>query len=74
MNEARLTIDRLTASATALDAWHEGSRRGPRPPGRLRPHRPEPLGLATRLWATPLYRLLVDPDGRPLRMRLAKKF
>jgi phosphatidylserine/phosphatidylglycerophosphate/cardiolipin synthase-like enzyme len=64
----------LTASAEALDAWHEGGRRGPRPPGRLRPHRPEPLRLTTRLWATPLYRLLVDPDGRPLKLRLKKAF
>jgi hypothetical protein len=28
----------------------------------------------TRLWATPIYRLLDDPDGRPLRMRLKKAF
>ena len=53
--------------ADALDAWHEGGRKGPRPPGRLRPHRAEQLPLFTRLWATPVYRLLDDPDGRPLR-------
>ncbi len=64
----------LIERADALDAWHDGGRRGPRPPGRLRPHRPEKLGRFTRLWATPLYRLLVDPDGRPLRLRLAKNF
>jgi phosphatidylserine/phosphatidylglycerophosphate/cardiolipin synthase-like enzyme len=64
----------LNASATTLDAWHDGGRQGPRPPGRLRPHRAERLPLATRLWATPIYRLLDDPDGRPLRMRLTKQF
>jgi phosphatidylserine/phosphatidylglycerophosphate/cardiolipin synthase-like enzyme len=64
----------LNASASALDAWHDGGRRGPRPPGRLRPHRAERLGLATRLWATPVYRLLDDPDGRPLRLRLKRTF
>jgi hypothetical protein len=64
----------LNASATALDAWHDGDRQGPRPPGRLRPHRAERLPLVTRLWATPIYRLLDDPDGRPLRMRLTKQF
>ncbi|MGY2067160.1 phospholipase D-like domain-containing protein [Blastococcus sp. SYSU DS0619] len=64
----------LEARAAALDGWHLGGQRGPRPPGRLRPHRAEPLPLLTRLWATPLYRLVVDPDGRPLRMRLAKSF
>jgi phosphatidylserine/phosphatidylglycerophosphate/cardiolipin synthase-like enzyme len=64
----------VTASAKALDAWHDGGRRGPRPPGRLRPHRPERLSRATRLWATPVYRLLDDPDGRPLRLRLKGEF
>ena len=64
----------ITEHAEALDAWHEGGRKGPRPPGRLRPHRAERLPLLTRLWATPLYRLVDDPDGRPLRLRLAKKF
>jgi phosphatidylserine/phosphatidylglycerophosphate/cardiolipin synthase-like enzyme len=64
----------LEASAAALDAWYDGGRRGPRPPGRLRRHRTRRLSLPTRLWATPVYRLLDDPDGRPWRMRLAKRF
>ncbi|MGY1821567.1 phospholipase D family protein [Geodermatophilus sp. SYSU D00079] len=64
----------LESSAAALDAWHAGGRRGPRPPGRLRPHRTDRLSLPTRLWATPVYRLVDDPDGRPLRMRLTKRF
>ncbi|MDQ1661479.1 MAG: hypothetical protein QOJ68_1459 [Blastococcus sp.] len=62
----------VTASAEALDAWHDGGRRGPRPPGRLRPHRPERLSRLSRLWATPVYRLLDDPDGRPLKLRLKR--
>jgi phosphatidylserine/phosphatidylglycerophosphate/cardiolipin synthase-like enzyme len=64
----------LRESADALEAWHDGGRRGPRPPGRLRPHRAERLPLRTRLWATPVYRLLDDPDGRPLRLRLKREF
>jgi phosphatidylserine/phosphatidylglycerophosphate/cardiolipin synthase-like enzyme len=64
----------LDGAATALDEWHGGGRQGPRPPGRLRPHRPETLSRLTRLWATPLYRLVNDPDGRPLRMRRARSF
>jgi phosphatidylserine/phosphatidylglycerophosphate/cardiolipin synthase-like enzyme len=64
----------LDARAKALDAWHDGGRRGPRPPGRLRPHHAERLSLPTRLWATPVYRLLDDPDGRPLRLRLKRTF
>ncbi|GAB3354588.1 phospholipase D family protein [Modestobacter lapidis] len=65
------TLDR---AATALQEWHDGGRVGPRPPGRLRPHRPKRLSRLTRLWATPLYRLVNDPDGRPLRLRLSKSF
>jgi phosphatidylserine/phosphatidylglycerophosphate/cardiolipin synthase-like enzyme len=64
----------LQESADALDAWHADGRRGVRPRGRLRPHRPEQVPWPTRLWATPIYRLLVDPDGRPLKLRLRKAF
>ncbi|MGY1914852.1 phospholipase D family protein [Blastococcus sp. SYSU DS0973] len=64
----------LDARAAALDEWHANGRRGARPPGRIRPHRPETLSWLTRLWATPVYRLLVDPDGRPLQLRLRKAF
>jgi hypothetical protein len=42
---------------------------GPRPPGRLLPHRAERLPWYTRAWALPAYRLVYDPDGRPLRAR-----
>jgi phosphatidylserine/phosphatidylglycerophosphate/cardiolipin synthase-like enzyme len=64
----------LEAGARALDAWHAGGRRGPRPPGRLRPHHAERVPPLTRLWATPVYRLLDDPDGRPLPLRLRREF
>jgi phosphatidylserine/phosphatidylglycerophosphate/cardiolipin synthase-like enzyme len=67
-------VETIEQRAAALDAWHAAGRRGPRPPGRLRPHRAERLPLSTRLWATPIYRLVDDPDGRPLRLRLRKGF
>ena len=63
----------LEAAAEALDAWYAGGRVGPRPRGRLRRHEPEQLTRATRLWATPIYRLVDDPDGRPLKLRLRKE-
>ena len=40
-----------------------------RPPGRLRPHKPERLGLLTRV-CEPVYRLTYDPDGRSWRDRI----
>jgi phosphatidylserine/phosphatidylglycerophosphate/cardiolipin synthase-like enzyme len=64
----------LEASARALDAWHAGGRRGDRPSGRIRPHHAERVPTATRLWATPVYRVLDDPDGRPVRLRLRREF
>jgi phosphatidylserine/phosphatidylglycerophosphate/cardiolipin synthase-like enzyme len=67
-------VQTVVARAEALEKWHEGGRVGPRPPGRLRPHRAEKLPLFTRLWATPVYRLIDDPDGRPLRLRFKKSF
>jgi phosphatidylserine/phosphatidylglycerophosphate/cardiolipin synthase-like enzyme len=57
------------AAGARLQAWHDGGRRGARPPGRVRPHR---VALARALqarWAAPLYRVAIDPDGRPLRLR-----
>lgn len=63
-------IAAMTSSAQALEDWHTSGRRGPRPPGRLRPHRMEGLSRITRLWAEPAYRLIYDPDGRSYRDRL----
>ncbi|PRC41428.1 phospholipase [Mycobacterium sp. ITM-2017-0098] len=64
----------VAASAQALQDWHDGGRIGPRPPGRLRPHRPEQLGRFTRMWAEPLYRAVYDPDGRSYRDRLRRRW
>ncbi|WP_405832937.1 MULTISPECIES: phospholipase D family protein [unclassified Streptomyces] len=67
-------FEAFAASAAALDAWHAGGRRGPRPPGRLRRYVPPDLPAAQRLLAAPLNHLLVDPDGRPAGMRRRNAF
>ncbi|MFJ9342146.1 phospholipase D family protein [Streptomyces sp. NPDC101733] len=67
-------FEAFAASAAALDAWHEGGRDGPRPPGRLRAYRPPDLSHTERRFAMPLYRLLVDPDGRTFGLRRRKAF
>ena len=64
----------MNAAAHQLDEWHARGRLGPRPPGRLRPHRTQPLGRITRLWATPVYRFFYDPDARPRRLRRTGTF
>ncbi|SFC91282.1 phospholipase D family protein [Micromonospora sediminimaris] len=62
-------VTAITAAAEALQRWYDGGQVGPRPPGRLRPHRARHLPWWTRAWALPAYRLVYDPDGRPLRAR-----
>jgi phosphatidylserine/phosphatidylglycerophosphate/cardiolipin synthase-like enzyme len=62
----------IEESADALDGWYAGGKVGERPPGRLRRHRPERLNALARLWAQPVYRLIYDPDGRPLRKRMRR--
>ncbi|MGW7240952.1 phospholipase D family protein [Streptomyces sp. NPDC054804] len=61
-------------SAAALDAWYDGGCQGPRPPGRLRTYRTPRLSPTTTALVTPLYRLLADPDGRPLALRRTNEY
>ncbi len=65
---------RFADSAAALQRWYDNGRRGPRPPGRLRPYRAERLSRRTLAWSTPLYRTIYDPDGRPLTLRYRHRF
>lgn len=62
-------------AAAALDAWHDGGRRGPRPVGRLRRHPAAPTHpWLVRLAASALYQVGFDPDGRPLGKRVRRTF
>jgi phosphatidylserine/phosphatidylglycerophosphate/cardiolipin synthase-like enzyme len=61
-------------AADALDAWHAAGETGPRPPGQVRRHTTEPVSRLQRLWALPANRLVVDPDGRPKRLRGTTEF
>jgi phosphatidylserine/phosphatidylglycerophosphate/cardiolipin synthase-like enzyme len=60
-------------TAKELDDWHASGRQGPRPPGQVRLHRPDPVSRIQRLWAEPVTRVLFDPDGRSLKMRLRNR-
>ncbi len=62
----------IRAGADALDRWHAVGRHGPRPPGRLRPHRFDPPPRWQLLLALPAYHVLSDPDGRPPRMKFRR--
>ncbi|MGZ4739450.1 MAG: phospholipase D family protein [Ilumatobacteraceae bacterium] len=62
-------FEMLAASAAAVDAWYDSGRIGPRPPGRLRRHRPAAVAWWARPVAEAFYHLVTDPDGRPLSLR-----
>nr|WP_202881283.1 phospholipase D family protein [Pedococcus badiiscoriae] len=66
-------FDAFADAAAALEQWHRTGRRGPRPPGQLRPLVDPPLGRVTRAWAELLYRTVYDPDGRPLPLRVMRR-
>jgi len=67
-------FERWRRQADELDAWHDGEEKGPRPAGRIRRHRPRPVPGWQRAWAWPLYRNVVDPDGRPRKLRRSHRF
>jgi phosphatidylserine/phosphatidylglycerophosphate/cardiolipin synthase-like enzyme len=67
-------FDAFARSAAALDAWHRGGRRGPRPPGRLRTYVTPVLPRVAALAARPVERLMADPDGRPRDLRRRRSF
>jgi phosphatidylserine/phosphatidylglycerophosphate/cardiolipin synthase-like enzyme len=61
-------------AADALDHWHETGHRSPRPIGHVRHHTPDPVPPLQRFWADPISRLVMDPDGRPRRLRGTTQF
>nr|WP_294691382.1 phospholipase D-like domain-containing protein [uncultured Friedmanniella sp.] len=67
-------FDAFAASAARLQSWHDGGEHGPRPPGRLLPLPVPRIGRVARLWAQPLYRVVLDPDGRPRALRRSRDF
>ncbi|MFD3402847.1 phosphatidylserine/phosphatidylglycerophosphate/cardiolipin synthase family protein [Kribbella sp. NPDC058693] len=60
--------------AADLDQWYAGNQQGPRPPGRIRAHHPQPLTRTQSLWAPWLARHLYDPDARPRAARRQNSF
>ena len=60
-------------AADELEGWYAGGCVGPRPPGRVQRHRPEPVHWWQRLGARHLPPA-VDPDGRPRCARRRAEF
>jgi phosphatidylserine/phosphatidylglycerophosphate/cardiolipin synthase-like enzyme len=72
--DARRAFDVWRARAERLERWHRSGREGPRPPGRVRVHRPGPVRWWASWWARPAYHTIVDPDGRPRDLRRARTY
>jgi phosphatidylserine/phosphatidylglycerophosphate/cardiolipin synthase-like enzyme len=67
-------FEALRKGADALDAWHRLGRTGHRPTGHLREHPVERV-RGTRRWGRGLaHAALLDPDGRPRRLRRTHDF
>jgi len=67
-------FDAYASSAASLDRWYADGQTGSRPAGRLRRYEPPRLNWFTELWASPLYRFICDPDGRPRSLRRRGEF
>jgi phosphatidylserine/phosphatidylglycerophosphate/cardiolipin synthase-like enzyme len=74
LNDPTHLFTAFADSAARLQRWHDSGCRGPRPPGRLRPVRDGKLRPFTRAWATVLYHLVYDPDGRPIKNKMRHSF
>ena len=61
-------------SADELERWRTNPDEGTQPSCRIRPHAIEPVARGSRFWADIVYRLIFDPDGRPLKLRLRRRF
>jgi phosphatidylserine/phosphatidylglycerophosphate/cardiolipin synthase-like enzyme len=67
-------FDAFRASAAALDDWHLGGGRADRPLGHLRGHS-VPRVRGARQWPLrEIHSKLLDPDGRPRRLRRRNSF
>ncbi|MGX7677856.1 phospholipase D family protein [Jatrophihabitans sp. DSM 45814] len=72
--EPAAVFDAFAQSAARLQRWHDEGQIGQRPTGRVRPYATPALSRRTLAWATPLYRIVYDPDGRPARLRRSHGF
>jgi phosphatidylserine/phosphatidylglycerophosphate/cardiolipin synthase-like enzyme len=67
-------FDAFRDTARVLDAWHREGQAGPRPPGHVRVHDREHVGPIARFGLDVVHRVVLDPDGRPFRMRRSERY
>jgi phosphatidylserine/phosphatidylglycerophosphate/cardiolipin synthase-like enzyme len=67
-------FEALRKGANALDSWHRLDGVGERPPGHLREHPFERVRGSRRVGRGLIHATLLDPDGRPKRLRRRNAF
>jgi phosphatidylserine/phosphatidylglycerophosphate/cardiolipin synthase-like enzyme len=61
-------------TARDLEESRTHSDRAHRSPGRIRPHVVDYVPRGSQRWADVAYRLIFDPDGRPFKLRLRRRY
>jgi phosphatidylserine/phosphatidylglycerophosphate/cardiolipin synthase-like enzyme len=61
-------------AASEFEDWRSRPGTLIRPPSRIRSHVIDPVAPGSQRWAELVYRLIFDPDGRPLKLRLRRRF
>ena len=74
LHDAATMFTAFADCASQLKRWYAGGSQGARPPGRLQTMEDAPVTPFTMAWATVLNRLVYDPDGRPLNLRMRRSF
>lgn len=74
MIDPRQWFDTLRNSAEVLDQWHRNDDGGPRPPGHLRPHTIDRVNNAQRRLLGWVHSYVLDPDGRPSRLKQTNSY
>jgi phosphatidylserine/phosphatidylglycerophosphate/cardiolipin synthase-like enzyme len=67
-------VDLWRKTAQELEVWHSNREGSRRPSSRVVPHVVDPVSGISRRWAALVYRCVFDPDGRPIRLRLRRRF
>lgn len=68
------SADLWRQAASEFEDWRSGPGTRKRPPSRIRSHVIDPVPRGNQRWADLVYRLIFDPDGRPLKLRLRRRF
>jgi phosphatidylserine/phosphatidylglycerophosphate/cardiolipin synthase-like enzyme len=69
LTDPAVWFDAFAATAARGHAWAGTDRTGPRPAGRVRVHRPDPVGRMPHPVLHIAHNLVLDPDGRPRALR-----